>query len=134
MQARWPGQAAENLFGSQQVRRLRDVRLLLLGNVRYANARTLGWWRTELARQRQGAVERALDEALAELHQRRFDAGQRRLQASKRAKQKDALELHRFHFTKLRRLGGDDALLRFAARLQAEQLLAFPACYLPVSQ
>lgn len=41
LQARWPGQAAENLFGSQQVRRLRDVRLLLLGNVRYASAHTL---------------------------------------------------------------------------------------------
>jgi hypothetical protein len=37
----WLGQVAHNLFGAQQVRRLRDVRLLLLGNVRYANARTL---------------------------------------------------------------------------------------------
>jgi hypothetical protein len=41
LQARWPGQPNENLFGSQQVRRLRDMRLLVLGNVRYANARTL---------------------------------------------------------------------------------------------
>jgi hypothetical protein len=41
LQARWPGQEPHNLFGSQQVRRLRDVRLLVLGNVRYANARTL---------------------------------------------------------------------------------------------
>ena len=35
------GWATQNLFGAQQVRRLRDVRLLLTGNVRYANARTL---------------------------------------------------------------------------------------------
>ena len=41
LQARWPGREPENLFGSQRVRRLRDVRLLLTGNVRYANARTL---------------------------------------------------------------------------------------------
>jgi hypothetical protein len=41
LQARWPGQPNENLFGSQQVRRLRDVRLLVLGNMRYANARLL---------------------------------------------------------------------------------------------
>jgi hypothetical protein len=41
LQACWPGQPNENLFGAQQVRRLRDVRLLILGNVRYANARTL---------------------------------------------------------------------------------------------
>jgi hypothetical protein len=95
-------------------------------------ARTLGWWLTEKTKREQGALERALDEALAELHQRRrLDAGQRRVQASKRAKQKDALELHRFHFTKLRRLGGDDALVRFAARLQAEHLLAFPTCLIP---
>jgi hypothetical protein len=68
------------------------------------------------------------------LHQRRrLDAGQRRVQASKRAKQKDALELHRFHFTKLRRLGGDDALVRFAARLQAEHLLAYPTCLIPTT-
>jgi hypothetical protein len=86
-------------------------------------ARTLGWWRTELAKRQQGAVERALDEALTELHQRRrLDAGQRRVQASRRARQKDLLELHRFHHTKLARLGGDDALLRLAARLQAEHL------------
>jgi hypothetical protein len=30
-----------SLFTAQRARRLRDVRLLLLGNVRYANARTL---------------------------------------------------------------------------------------------
>jgi hypothetical protein len=41
LQARWPGQEPHNLFGSKQVRRLREVRMLLLGNVRYANARTL---------------------------------------------------------------------------------------------
>jgi len=41
LQVRWPSREAENLFGSQRVRRLRDVRLLLLGNVRYANARLL---------------------------------------------------------------------------------------------
>ena len=38
---RWPGQEAENLFGSQQIRRLREVRWLLGSNVRYANARRL---------------------------------------------------------------------------------------------
>jgi len=36
----WLGMAM-SLFTAQQVRRLRDVRLLLTGNVRYANARTL---------------------------------------------------------------------------------------------
>jgi hypothetical protein len=41
LQVRWPSQPGQNLFGPQQVRRLRDVRLLLLGNVRYANARLL---------------------------------------------------------------------------------------------
>jgi hypothetical protein len=41
LQVRWPGREPENLFGPQQVRRLRDVRWLLLGNVRYANARLL---------------------------------------------------------------------------------------------
>ena len=35
------GRPTQNLFGPQQVRRLREVRLLLLGNVRYANARLL---------------------------------------------------------------------------------------------
>jgi hypothetical protein len=35
------GRATQNLFGPQQVRHLREVRLLLLGNVRYANARLL---------------------------------------------------------------------------------------------
>lgn len=38
----YPGRAAfEVLFTPQKVRRLREVRLLLLGNVRYANARLL---------------------------------------------------------------------------------------------
>jgi len=32
---------AETLFTAQRVRKLKEVRLLLLGNVRYANARTL---------------------------------------------------------------------------------------------
>ena len=41
LQARWLGQEPQNLFGSQQVRRLREVRLLMLGNVRYANAQLL---------------------------------------------------------------------------------------------
>jgi hypothetical protein len=41
LQVRWPGQPVENLFGAQRVRRLREVRLLLTGNVRYANARLL---------------------------------------------------------------------------------------------
>ena len=41
LQVRWPGCEAENLFGAQRVRRLREVRLLLTGNVRYANARLL---------------------------------------------------------------------------------------------
>ncbi len=36
----WLGLSMQ-LFTAQRVRRLRDVRLLLLGNVRYANARTL---------------------------------------------------------------------------------------------
>jgi hypothetical protein len=90
-------------------------------------AATEPWWRKEQQRQQQGALERALDEALAELLQRRrLDAGQRRVQASKRVKQKTQLELHRFHHTKLRRMGGDEALVRFAARLQAEQLLGHP--------
>jgi len=41
LQVRWPRCEAENLFGSQHVRHLLEARLLLLGNVRYANARTL---------------------------------------------------------------------------------------------
>jgi hypothetical protein len=41
LQVRWPGKESENLFGSQQVRRLREVRWLLRSNVRYANARLL---------------------------------------------------------------------------------------------
>lgn len=90
----------------------------------YGFARTEPWWRAEQAKQRQGALERALDEALTELHQRRaLDAGQRRIQASKRARQKSYLELHRYHHTKLRRLGGEPALVRFAARLEAERIL-----------
>jgi len=41
LQVRWPGREPENLFGSQQIRRLREVRWLLRSNVRYANARRL---------------------------------------------------------------------------------------------
>ena len=41
LQARWPGHEPCNLFGSQRVRRLREVRWLLSSNVRYANARLL---------------------------------------------------------------------------------------------
>ena len=41
LQVRWPGREAENLCGSQRVHRLKEVRSLLLGNVRYHNARTL---------------------------------------------------------------------------------------------
>lgn len=38
----YPGQRySEMLFKAQQVRRLKDARLMLTGNVRYANARTL---------------------------------------------------------------------------------------------
>lgn len=40
LQVCWLGMSM-SLFGSQRVRRLKEVRLLLLGNVRYANARTL---------------------------------------------------------------------------------------------
>lgn len=94
------------------------------GNEKFGFARTEAWWRTEQARREQGALERALDEAVAELDQRRrLDAGQRRVQASKRAKQKEMSELHRFHHTKLRRLAGDEGLARLAARLEAERLL-----------
>ena len=90
-------------------------------------AATERWWRDEQRHHAQGAVERALDEALAELAQRRaLDAGQRRVQASPRARQKELLELHRFHWVKLRRLGGDEALRRLAARLEAERLLTRP--------
>ena len=89
-------------------------------------AATEAWWRREQATRRQGALERALDAALAELHQRRrLDAGERRVQASKRAKQKTMAELHRYHHTHLRRLAGEEGLVRFAARLQAEHLLHF---------
>jgi hypothetical protein len=92
-------------------------------------AGTLPWLQKEQTKKRQGALERALDEAMTELAQRRcLDAGGggragRRLIASKRARQKSLAELHLFHHTKLRRLGGDEALLRFAARLEAETLL-----------
>ncbi|MVN77718.1 hypothetical protein GO988_15400 [Hymenobacter sp. HMF4947] len=42
LQVYQPGEARYDvLFTAQRVRRLRDVRRLLLGNVRYANARTL---------------------------------------------------------------------------------------------
>jgi hypothetical protein len=41
LQVRQVGQPADKLFGAQQVRRLRDVRLLLTGNVCYANVRLL---------------------------------------------------------------------------------------------
>ncbi len=89
-------------------------------------AGTLKWWQAEQAKTRQGALERALDEAVAEMGQRKvLDAGApRRYQASKRARQKSLPELHRYHHTKLRRLGGDEALVRFAARLQAAHILS----------
>lgn len=91
-------------------------------------ARTERWWRDEQAHHGQGALERALDEALTELRQwRARKAGQPRVQASKRVKQKDFSELHRYHHTKLRRMGGDEALRRFAARLEAEQILTLSA-------
>ena len=42
LQVGYPGETqTEILIKVQQVRRLRDVRLLLLGNLRYANARLL---------------------------------------------------------------------------------------------
>lgn len=41
LQVCWPGQPPAKLFGAQRVRRLKDVRLLLLGNVHYHNARLL---------------------------------------------------------------------------------------------
>lgn len=42
LQVRYPGQAlVEPLFGAQRVHRLRDAKVLLLGNLRYANARLL---------------------------------------------------------------------------------------------
>jgi hypothetical protein len=42
LQVRYPGQVTpEVLFTAQRVRRLREARLLLTSNVRYANARTL---------------------------------------------------------------------------------------------
>jgi len=83
------------------------------------------WWLNEIKRKERGALERALDEAVLELGQRqRLDAGQKRVQASKRARKMQLPELHRFHQVKLRRLGGDDALHRFAARLQAEHILS----------
>jgi hypothetical protein len=88
-------------------------------------AGTRAWWLKEQKRKGQGALERALDEAVLELGQRqRLDAGQQRVTASKRARQKELPELHRFHQTKLFRMGGDDALHRFAARLQAAHILS----------
>jgi hypothetical protein len=88
-------------------------------------AGTLGWWRKEQAKLQQGALERALLEAVTEMGQRKvLDAGApRRYQASKRARRMQLSELHRYHHTKLRRLGGDEAVHRFAARLQAEHIL-----------
>lgn len=42
LSVRYPGQLQpESLFSAQHVRRLKEARLLLLGNVRYANARLL---------------------------------------------------------------------------------------------
>jgi hypothetical protein len=42
LQVAYPGQTqTEMLIAAQQVRRLRDLHLLLLGNLRYANARLL---------------------------------------------------------------------------------------------
>jgi hypothetical protein len=89
-------------------------------------AGTAAWLRAEQAKVQAGGLQRALDEALTELGQRKvLDAGTggRRYQASKRAKRMSLTELHRFHHTKLRRLGGDEALVRFAARLHAEHIL-----------
>jgi hypothetical protein len=88
-------------------------------------AGTEAWLKREQAKVQQGALERALDEAVTELGQRKvLDAGApRRYQASKRARRMALTELHRFHHVKLRRLGGDEALVRFAARLQAEHIL-----------
>lgn len=88
-------------------------------------AGTAAWLKREEAKVKQGALERALDEAITELGQRKvLDAGApRRYQASKRARRTSLPELHRYHHTKLWRLGGDEALLRFAARLQAEHIL-----------
>jgi hypothetical protein len=88
-------------------------------------AGTEAWLKREQAKVQQGALERALDEAITELAQRKvLDAGApRRYQASKRARRTSLPELHRYHHTKLRRMGGDEALLRFAARLQAEHIL-----------
>jgi hypothetical protein len=88
-------------------------------------AGTEAWLKREQAKVQQGALERAIDEAVTELGQRKvLDAGApRRYQASKRARRTSLTELHRFHHTKLRRMGGDEALVRFAARLQAEHIL-----------
>lgn len=89
-------------------------------------AGTAAWLKKEQAKVKEGGLQRALDEALVELAQRKvLDAGTggRRYQASKRAKRLSLTELHRFHHTKLRRLGGDEALVRFAARLHTEHIL-----------
>lgn len=89
-------------------------------------AGTAAWLKKEQAKVKESGLQRALDEALTELGQRKvLDAGTggRRYQASKRARRMALPELHRFHHTKLRRLGGDEALVRFAARLHAEHIL-----------
>jgi len=88
-------------------------------------AGTEAWLRAEQAKVKEGGLQRALDEALTELAQRKaLDAGApRRYQASKRARRMSLTELHRFHHTKLRRMGGDEALVRFAARLHTEHIL-----------
>ena len=86
---------------------------------------TEAWLRKEQAKVKEGSFQRALDEALTELAQRKvLDAGApRRYQASKRARKMSLTELHRFHHTKIKRLWGDEALVRFAARLHAEHIL-----------
>ncbi len=88
-------------------------------------AGTEPWLKKEQAKVKEGGLQRALDEALTELAQRKaLDAGApKRYQASKRARKMALTELHRFHHTKLRRMGGDEALVRFAARLHAEHIL-----------
>jgi hypothetical protein len=88
-------------------------------------AGTEPWLRKEQAKVKAGGLQRALDEAITELAQRKaLDASApKRYQASKRARRLSLPELHRFHHTKLRRLGGDEALVRFAARLHAEHIL-----------
>jgi len=99
-------------------------------------AGTEKWWRDEQARiaggkqlKQRGALERAIDAAVAEMGQRQLlDAGGagragRQLVASKRARQLALPELHHYHQVALRRLGGQEALLRFEARLHLRHLL-----------